>query len=1055
MLAAEVLQGLPGNGRWVGRGASEEEGSKDGLGIGCLRGKKGLGGRRVGGVEAGGEAFLEEPEPGVAGKDVGILGGEPAAGLGADQGGVEEEPDDGIRLAGRRGLVVFFRFGFGCGGRFFRDGVEEGLRGKGQAGTESRGESFAGHRVGKMGGETGEFADKGGFGRRVVQFAGGLRLIEGKVEVVGRAVDERAESVRAVFADERIGVLTRGERCDSHAEAGGEEDGEGALDGRAAGAVGIEAEDGGIDVALEQAGLGGCEGGALRGDDVGQSTFRNADEVELSLAHDGQAGVGQRAAGFVQPVKRAAFAEERGFRGIDIFRRVFGGRENASAESNDFAVVVADGKHESLPEAVGQRLVLATVEETAGAEFVVFETGGTGVLEQRVTAVGGVAEVPILRDVGVDGARFQIVARGGTGGGAEEVGLEPVGGDFVQFEEASAQFAALVIARCGGFLDDRDPGFLGQSADGGGEVDAFVFHDELEDAAARAAAEAVVGLLLRTHVERGGFLAVERAERAPAGAGAFEREVAADDLDDVIGRGDALDAFLGDAGHGRSVAEGANVRAGILPIGLEGGGSAGKIGVMRSVLLIAVLMAAPCAWAQKKEDKSAGTPPPEVRKLEGAIPEGAVVVIPLKGAVSQAQFYFLRRMIKAGEAANASAFILDMDTPGGELGAAVEILQALMKVEAPTFTYVDPNAGSAGALIALGTKQIWMAPVSAIGAAAPVMGTGGEIPETLAAKVVSYYSGYFRSAAESNGHNPEIAEAFINKEKEVKVGGKVINEKGELLTMSAQEATQKIGGKPVLAQGIADSVADLVRDAGLEGPVVEAEPSGFEMAAIYITMLAPLFLLGGIIGTYIEFKSPGFGVPGAIAAVCFLLFFAGHYVAGLTGMEVVAVFVLGLLLVLIELIFIPGIVVLALAGTLMMFGALLWAMVDYYPSAPEWPSLDVFLLPLANLGVAIGLSGVAIFFLAQFFPKLPVLRRLVLTTSEPGGGSLTMDEPGAGRLSVRAGDRGKALSMLRPVGRAEFGGQSYDARSEGNFIPPGAAVVALRVEGGEVVVERA
>ena len=438
---------------------------------------------------------------------------------------------------------------------------------------------------------------------------------------------------------------------------------------------------------------------------------------------------------------------------------------------------------------------------------------------------------------------------------------------------------------------------------------------------------------------------------------------------------------------------------------------------MKFALLLAAFLAVPFARAQ--EEKS-GDVLPEVRKLEGRIPEGAVVVIPLKGEVSKAQFFFLRRILKAGEAAKASAFILDMDTPGGELGAAVEILQALMKVEAPTFTYVDPNAGSAGALIALGTKQIWMAPVSAIGAAAPVMGTGGEIPETLAAKVVSYYSGYFRSAAENNGHNPEIAEAFINKEKEVKVGNKVVNEKGELLTMSAQEAAEKVGGKPLLAQGIAASVAELVRDAGLKGPVVEAEPSGFEKTALVITMLAPLFLLGGIIGTYIEFKSPGFGVPGFIAAICFLLFFAGHYVAGLTGMEVIAVFVLGLMLVLIELIFIPGIVVLALAGTIMMFGALLWAMVDYYPSAPEWPSLDVFLLPLANLGVAVGLSGVIIFFLAQFFPKLPVLRRLVLTASGPAGESLTMDEPGAAKMSVRAGDCGKAAKLVVRLGR-DFG----------------------------------
>lgn len=459
--------------------------------------------------------------------------------------------------------------------------------------------------------------------------------------------------------------------------------------------------------------------------------------------------------------------------------------------------------------------------------------------------------------------------------------------------------------------------------------------------------------------------------------------------------------------------------------------------------------------ARKDPATAQDLPLPEIKPLDGAVPEGAVVVIPLKGAVSKAQFFFLRRIVKMGEAAKASAFILDMDTPGGELGAGVDILQALLQLDAPTYTYVNPNAGSAGALIALGTKHIWMAPVSAIGAAAPVMGGGQEIPETMNAKIVSYYSGYFRSAAESNGHNPEIAEAFINLDKEVKIGNRIISTKGELLTLSAQEAVEKFDGKPLLADGIASSVAALVRDAGLRGQIVEAKPSGFERVALIITMLAPLFLLGGIIGTYIEFKSPGFGVPGVIAAICFLLFFAGHYIAGLTGMEVVAFFVLGLILVLIELIFIPGVVVLALLGTLMMLGSLLWAMVDYYPNAPEWPGFDVLLLPLANLGVALGLSAVAAFFLAQFFPKIPVLRRLVLTTNQPGGGSLTMDEPGAARSALRAGDKGRAVSMLRPIGRAEFNGEVVDARTEGNFISPGTPVIVLRVEGSEVIVELA
>ena len=118
-----------------------------------------------------------------------------------------------------------------------------------------------------------------------------------------------------------------------------------------------------------------------------------------------------------------------------------------------------------------------------------------------------------------------------------------------------------------------------------------------------------------------------------------------------------------------------------------------------------------------------------------------------------------------------------MDTYGGSLKAAVEMLGALMKSTIPTLTYVNTNAGSAGALIALSTKRVYMAPVSAIGAAAPISAGGEDMQQTLNQKVVSYFSGYFRSAAEKNGYNPELAEAFINKEKEVKIGDKVINPK--------------------------------------------------------------------------------------------------------------------------------------------------------------------------------------------------------------------------------------------------------------------------------------
>ena len=291
----------------------------------------------------------------------------------------------------------------------------------------------------------------------------------------------------------------------------------------------------------------------MRGDDIFQTALEDADEVELSLADNGQARIGQRTACFVEAEEGAAFAEERGLGRVDVFGRILGGRENASAEGNDFAVVVADGKHEALAEPVGQRFVLAAVEEPAGPQLVVFEAGGARVFEQGAAVVGRVADLPIFRDVGADLAGFEVVAGGGAGGRAKKVGVEPVGGGFVQHEESLAQFAALVVTGCGFVLENGDTGFLREAADRGGEVDAFVFHDELEDAAPGAAAEAVVGLLLRADVEGWGFLAVEGAEGAPTRAGAFEREVAADDFDNVAGGGDALDTFLGDAGHGRDV----------------------------------------------------------------------------------------------------------------------------------------------------------------------------------------------------------------------------------------------------------------------------------------------------------------------------------------------------------------------------------------------------------------------------------------------------------------------------------------------------------------------
>src|SRR5436305_13718037 len=228
--------------------------------------------------------------------------------------------------------------------------------------------------------------------------------------------------------------------------------------------------------------------------------------------------------------------------------------------------------------------------------------------------------------------------------------------------------------------------------------------------------------------------------------------------------------------------------------------------------------------------------------------KGDVVVVPLRGEISPSLLMFLRRAEKAAESNSASAIIFEMNTYGGRLDSAEEISSALNRATIPTYTFINSNAGSAGALIALATQHIYMAPVSAIGAAAPMLPTGEDLPLTAREKTISYWSALIRGSALKNGHNPDIGEAFMNKEKEVKIGDRMIHAKGTLLSLNTQEATEKINGKPLLADGVAESIVDLTKKAGLKGNVVSIKPTGFEQLALGLTTLAPLLLLAGIVG---------------------------------------------------------------------------------------------------------------------------------------------------------------------------------------------------------------
>jgi membrane-bound serine protease (ClpP class) len=449
----------------------------------------------------------------------------------------------------------------------------------------------------------------------------------------------------------------------------------------------------------------------------------------------------------------------------------------------------------------------------------------------------------------------------------------------------------------------------------------------------------------------------------------------------------------------------------------------------------------------------------ETAQARDVIQKGDLVVVPLRGEVSPSLLMFLRRAEKAAESSGASAIIFEMDTYGGRLDSAAEITNVLNHATIPTYTFINSNAGSAGSLIALATQHIYMAPVSAIGAAAPVLPTGEDLPLTEREKTISYWTALIRSSAIKNGHNPDIGEAFMNKDKEVKIGGRVIHPKGTVLTLNAQEASERINpdGSGLLADGIADSIVDLTRKAGLKGNLVSLNPSGFEQLAFWITALAPFLLLGGIIGAYLEFKIPGASLPGIISAICFALFFLGHYLAGLAGWEVVGLFVLGVVLVLIEIVFFAhSTIVFGVVGVFLMLASLLWAMIDHYPGQTFFPTGRMLAMPLLNLFIAIAAAAIVIAILARYLPRTGLYRRFALMTSNPPGPSLAgAPREFASALPLPPGTQGIAVTVLRPSGKARFADHVVDVVTEGEFIASQTPITVTQMDGMRIVVKSA
>jgi membrane-bound serine protease (ClpP class) len=439
-----------------------------------------------------------------------------------------------------------------------------------------------------------------------------------------------------------------------------------------------------------------------------------------------------------------------------------------------------------------------------------------------------------------------------------------------------------------------------------------------------------------------------------------------------------------------------------------------------------------------------------------------VWVIPVREAIDQPILYVLRRGLKEAIAEKAEVVVLDMKTPGGRLDVTFEIMEALEKFPGQRITYVNDQAISAGAFISAVTDEIWFSPRGKIGAAAPVGAQGKDVDVTMKQKIVSFLKAEVRSVSEGKGYRGQVISAMIDADHELKIGDEVLKPKGELLTVTAQEASKSYGQppQPLLAAGIAKTIDDLLTQKYGAGnfSVKQLEVTWSETLAQYLTAWSPILMGLGLLAVFIEFKTPGFGVFGITGGVLLGVVFFGHYVAGLSGHEPALVFALGAMLVAAEILFFPGLILPALFGVLLMLGALVWSMADLWPNEPitvAW-SGDAFAPPLQNLGLGLVLAVALGAALARFIPRGWVWDKMVVREAIGGVAQVAGVGPGgAAQVDALIGQSGVAVTVLRPSGQVEIGGRRYEATVEVGAVDAGDAVVVRGRTAFALLVERA
>lgn len=396
---------------------------------------------------------------------------------------------------------------------------------------------------------------------------------------------------------------------------------------------------------------------------------------------------------------------------------------------------------------------------------------------------------------------------------------------------------------------------------------------------------------------------------------------------------------------------------------------------------------------------------------------------------------YVKRVVVEAEKNGAKAIIFKINTFGGRVDAATQIKDAILNCSIRTIAFIDKRAISAGALIALSCEKIVMVPGASMGASTVVDQEGKKQSE----KYQSYMRSEMRATAEKNNRRTDIAQGMVDESISVY---DLKDDSTKLITLTAEEAL-----KYKMADTVLTNIEDVKKVFGYDkAQELTIDSNWAENIVRFLNnpIISSLLIMVGLLGIFTEIKMGVWGLPGTIAVIALALFFGSGYILEIASVIEIIIFIIGVLLLLIEIFLIPGFGVAGILGIILMISGLFLGLIGDFEMTDR-SLISVAIIQLAAVFVG---TGIFIYLLSKILPKTNIWNRLILQEHSPGKSGYTA-KPIFDHL---IGVEGIALTDLRPAGSAIINDQRIDVVTEGDFISHNSSIIVKAVEGSKIVV---